>query len=137
MSAANLLRFKVNNKWGLKSKSKKDRVILDPVYDDIRLIKGTPFYIKMKINNIWGVLDCEGNVILPPEYDDIILFIDGFFYVIYQGNHKYVTKDKDGSIILRDDDPYLKANSLLYWHESNHLHSQSVLSFRNVWNRPI
>lgn len=75
-------RFLRNGKYGLKNKH-SGRIIVGAVYDDIRRIKGSVKYIKVRKDDLWGVINCCGDEILKPVYRDI-LFYDGIKFIAFR-----------------------------------------------------
>ena len=84
-------RFIDNNKMGLKYKISGSH-ITDAVYDDIRRIKGTDLFVKIRYADQWGVVTCTGKSALAVK-DDICCFENGLFTVLLNGEYKYERPD--------------------------------------------
>lgn len=91
LDISKIMRYKENNKWGLQYKDSKD-FITEPIYDDIRKIKGTNNYLKIKRNNKWGVITIEGEEIVKVSYDDIT-FYDGKNFTVFIGKNQTFVKN--------------------------------------------
>ena len=85
-------RYFKNNKWGLKYKV-SESVITNPLYDDIRRIKGTDDFLKVRDKNKWGVIDCLGKSATPLIFDDILSYENNRFTVILNGRVSYEEAD--------------------------------------------
>ena len=88
LSADQCSRYKVNDKYGLKRKSDGTEII-HPVYDDIRRIIGAKRYLKVKINNQWGVINTSGTLVLKAMYDDIYSYDGLHFKCLIDGDFSY------------------------------------------------
>lgn len=67
---------KSNGKFGIMSKDKETKVRI--AYDQIKIIDNTNGLYLIKDNNMYGVIDTEGNIILEPEYKQIGLSSNQF-----------------------------------------------------------
>ncbi len=149
----NCCRFKKDGKWGLKNKS-RNRTIFQPLYDDIRRIHDTDFYLKMKRQKKWGIVDCDGNYISDFLFDDILEFDGQYFIVIMDGktvkiklhskkptrasnrpsaSHNYSPKlleEHDRKKECGSVSPYSSINSLAHRYIPDKLPTQSTISAR-------
>ncbi len=153
----NCFRFKKDEKWGLKNKS-RNKIIFEPLYDDIRRIRGTDFHLKMKRNKKWGIVDCDGNYVSDFRFDDILGFEGQCFIVILDGKtvkirlsseRKRSTKSSklslarsdstlnpsilpkiDGGKVNASVSPYSSASSLAHRYTPDKLPTQSTISSR-------
>ena len=95
LDVSQIERYNINGKWGLKYKF-RDEKITEPIFDDIRQIKGTTIYFKIKQNKKWGVIQADGLQIVKPSYEDITFYDGKVFSVLVRNNATFV---KDPNII--------------------------------------
>ena len=79
-------RFLRNGKYGLKNKQSR-RIIVGAEYDDIRRIKGSVKYIKVRKGDLCGVINCYGDEILKPVYREILSY-DGIKFIAFREDNR-------------------------------------------------
>ncbi|WP_282039332.1 WG repeat-containing protein [Saccharicrinis aurantiacus] len=84
----NIVSFsnKESNKYGIINIEGK--VLIEPLYDDVVILNEN--YFKVKVANLWGVIDISNNIIVPIEFKDV--------YENIEYNRINANKDKDCSI---------------------------------------
>ena len=112
----NYLVVKRINKYGVISRAGLS--IVDTLYDEINYDAVYDSYIKVKNNNLYGVLDLDnGNIIIDLKYKDLnitdskyySIFKDDLWYVIDENEniltngYKYVFSFNKGFIALKDN----------------------------------
>ena len=94
MNINSLVRFKRNNKYGLKNKY-TNFVLLQPKYHDIRRISNTDLYMRVRSNHKWGVIDCMGKLIVHPIYDEILSYWNFSFIAMKDKKKFFIPYSKD------------------------------------------
>jgi hypothetical protein len=73
------------------------RYIINPVFDELVFISDS-LLKAMNEEELWGIIDAQGDTILPFDYEAIGEFGDGLALVARQGKCGYV--DKTGSVVI-------------------------------------
>lgn len=74
------------SKYGLWDKTTK-KIIVDPAYDEIVRFEETDEYYKIRVSNMWGVIDCKGVLILKTRFNEIFSF-DGKKFIARRGKKR-------------------------------------------------
>jgi hypothetical protein len=90
----NLIPYRKGNKWGYVEKSTKE-IIIAPKFDEAKRFINRNLAI-IRLDNLWGLIDTNGEVIIPPKYDDISDFKSTKFHFLGKTNGIYVLIDKEG-----------------------------------------
>lgn len=75
-------RYIQNNKYGIKDKYGPTK-FTEPIYDDLRRIEGANEYVKVKIQDKWGVITTTGHLIIKAEFDNITKY-DGEYFTVFR-----------------------------------------------------
>ena len=82
--------FQTSGKWGFILRNNPNKIIVEPIFDDVRPALGGAFVVKR--NNRFGLYSRAGRELLPPDMDDI--FRPGF-----HGSILYVKEGKYGIML--------------------------------------
>ena len=125
MNVNNLVRFKRNNKYGLKNKY-TNFVLLQPKYHDIRRISNTDLYMRVRLNHKWGVIDCMGKLIVYPVYDEILSYWNFSFIAMKDKKKFFIPYSKDyyryveKKSIEKEKDKYKNNRGFITYISNNH-----------------
>ena len=111
------LIVKINGKYGILNEI-NNTYIINPEYDEIKIIKKDPYFHKTKIyrlkkDGLYGISDMDGNILYPPVYDEIKYL--GTNYLTVKKNDKYGIfniEKKEMSEIIFDKISYTKMSNV-------------------------
>lgn len=86
--------------------------IVPPIYDAMRWINKEKGYLAVKLNGLWGIIDCKGKEIVPLQWDDCegnISDEELMRYIDYIDNSEYVKIIKDEFGKLCSDEKLIAA----------------------------
>lgn len=121
MDSSNLyskrLTVKINGKYGILNEI-NNSYIINPEYDEIKIIKKDSYFPKTKIyrlkkDGLYGISDMDGNILYPPAYDEIKYL--GTNYLTVKKNDKYGIfniEKKEMSEIIFDKISYTKMSNV-------------------------
>jgi hypothetical protein len=90
-------KFKRNGKWGVIRK--KDTVVAN-LYDEIALEHSYPRYYKVKLDELYGVVNANGKEIVPIKFEGVNRLSDSCFQVEF--NHFINLYDVHGNLVLNN-----------------------------------
>ena len=116
-----IYKFKIDNNYMLISNNGK--IIIPPLYDEVENLE-SPFWFKVKKNNLWGIWK-ENSELHPPIYNDIYLdysYTLKTYGIIIKEKEKFGFTDFSGNFIKPQyekietfDDNYLAIKELNRW----------------------
>lgn len=99
--AENLIRFAKLGKWGVFDLA-KNKVYINPEYNDIQYFKGDHFLLKK--DNLLGVADKTGAIKIPLQYEAIDYYIVDAkpLYLVTKNSKKGLVDEKNTSIFATE-----------------------------------